>query len=362
MLGFLGAIAASATGTAAELASVASKDEATIIALNGDVAEGDADAVEALIRSANQNGRLVAALRLDSPGGSLNEAVKLADLIRRAKLPTMVAAGSRCASACFIVFAAGIEKFANYEAAIGVHGVSDKAGHETAQTEAATLAMARLASAYGVPPRIIGQMVVTPAQDMAWLKPDDLRSMGAIMTGQAGRPAAPPAADDRRLAALDLQFPGGIAEPPRPAPTDRRYVEATAAASRGDYASAIRLWRRFADQGDGISQYNLGQMYEAGQGVTRDFAEAAEWYRRAAEHGIPHARLSLGVAYALGRGVPQDFLQAHKWLNLAVAAYTADEDRNRAVKARDLVATKMTPQDIAQAQRLARQWEQQRRR
>jgi hypothetical protein len=94
--------------------------------------------------------------------------------------------------------------------------------------------------------------------------------------------------------------------------------------------------------------------------VTRDFAEAAEWYRRAAESGIPHARLSLGVAYALGRGVPQDFLQAHKWLNLAVAAYTADEDRSRAVRARDLVATRMTSHDIAEAQRLAREWEQHR--
>jgi hypothetical protein len=107
-----------------------------------------------------------------------------------------------------------------------------------------------------------------------------------------------------------------------------------------------------------MSQYNLGQMYEAGQGVARDFAEAAQWYRRAAESGIAHARFSLGVAYALGRGVPQDYLEAHKWLNLAAAAYTADDDRNRAVKARDLVATRMTSREIAQAQRLAREWQQ----
>jgi TPR repeat protein len=107
-----------------------------------------------------------------------------------------------------------------------------------------------------------------------------------------------------------------------------------------------------------MSQYNLGQMYEAGQGVARDFAEAAQWYRRAAESGIAHARFSLGVAYALGRGVPQDYLEAHKWLNLDAAAYTADDDRNRAVKARDLVATRMTSREIAQAQRLAREWQQ----
>lgn len=353
MLGVLGAVVVNATATAAELTSVTSEGDATIIALDGDIAEGNADAVEALIRAANESGRLVSAVRLDSSGGSLAEAIKLADLVRRAKLPTVVASGSRCASACFVVFAAGIEKFASYDASIGVHGVSDKSGRETARTEAATISMARIVSAYGVPPRIIGQMVITPAQDIAWLTPEDLRSMGAIMTGRLARSIP---STDQRLTALDLQSLGGTIYS---ASTDQRYAEAYAAASRGDYASAIRLWRRFANQGDAMSQYNLGQMYEAGQGVTRDFAEAAEWYRRAAETGIPHARLSLGVAYALGRGVPQDFVQAHKWLTLAVAAYTADEDRGRAIRARDLVATRMTSYDIAEAQRLAREWQQQ---
>jgi uncharacterized protein len=185
-------------------------------------------------------------------------------------------------------------------------------------------------------------------------KPDDLRSMGAIMTGRLARSIP---STDQRLTTVDLQPPGGTMGPGYPAPTDQRYAEAYAAAGRGDYASSIRLWRRFANEGDAMSQYNLGQMYEAGQGVTRDFAQAAEWYRRAAESGIPHARLSLGVAYALGRGVPQDFLQAHKWLNLAVAAYTTDEDRGRAIRARDLVATRMSSHDIAEAQRLAREWQ-----
>lgn len=355
MLGVLGAVVVNATAVAAELSSVASEGGATIVALNGDIAEGNADAVEALIREANESGRLVSAVRLDSSGGSLAEAIKLADLVRRAKLPTVVASGSRCASACFVVFAAGIEKFASYDASIGVHGVSDKLGRETARTEAATISMARIVSTYGVPPRIIGQMVITPAQDIAWLTPEDLRSMGAIMTGRLARSIP---STDQRLAALDPQSPGGTIAPGYSASTDQRYAPAYAAASRGDFASAIRLWRRFADEGDAMSQYNLGQMFEAGQGVTRDFAEAAEWYRRAAESGIPHARLSLGVAYALGRGVPQDFLQAYKWLNLAVAAYTADEDRGRAIRARDLVATRMTPHDIAEAQRLARGWQQ----
>lgn len=191
MLGILGAAVAAGTVAAAELGGVRTDDNATIIALSGDIEEGDADGTEALIKTANDDGRLVTAIRLDSPGGSLAEGIKLAELIRRAKLPTVVASGARCASACFIVFAAGVEKFASFGAAIGVHGVSDRLGHQSAQTEAATLAMARIASMFGVPPRIVSRMIVTRPDDIAWLSPDDLRAMGAIMTDRAEQAAAP---------------------------------------------------------------------------------------------------------------------------------------------------------------------------
>ncbi|MGJ4942104.1 hypothetical protein ACQR1W_16130 [Bradyrhizobium sp. HKCCYLS1011] len=191
LLGVLGAAAAGHAVAAAELTNVMAEDNAAVIALSGDIEEGDADGTEALIKAVNDDGRLVTAVRLDSPGGSLAEGIKLAELIRRAKLPTVVAAGSRCASACFIVFASGIEKFASHAAAIGVHGVSDRYGHQTAQTEAATLSMARIASTFGVPPRIVGRMITTRPDDIAWLSPEDLRSMGAIITDRAEPPAPP---------------------------------------------------------------------------------------------------------------------------------------------------------------------------
>jgi hypothetical protein len=205
ILRLVGAAVVSTAATAAELNNVTLKGDITIIALSGDVAAGDTEAAEALIKTANDGNRLISAVRLDSPGGSLAEAVALAGLIRRAKLPTIVAAGSRCASACFIVFAAGNEKFASYDAAIGVHGVSDKFGHETAQTEEATIAMARVASGFGVPPRIIGQMVTTHAHEIAWLTPDDLRGMGTIMTDRPEHRAPPASPDDRWLAGIDIQ-------------------------------------------------------------------------------------------------------------------------------------------------------------
>src|SRR6202023_964804 len=87
-------------------------------------------------------------------------------------------------SACFLIFAAGEAKFANYTAEIGVHGASDQTGAETIQSGAATLSMARLAKDLGVPPAIIGRMVVTPPAEMVWLSPADLQSMGTTMIGK----------------------------------------------------------------------------------------------------------------------------------------------------------------------------------
>src|SRR5262245_26323213 len=78
MLRLLAAAVVSTAATAAELSSVTMADDVTIIALGGDVAEGDTEAAEALIKTANDADRLISAVRLDSAGGSLAEAVKLA--------------------------------------------------------------------------------------------------------------------------------------------------------------------------------------------------------------------------------------------------------------------------------------------
>ncbi len=95
-----------------------------------------------------------------------------------------------------------------------------------------------------------------------------------------------------------------------------------AAHERGDYATALRLLRPLAEQGNASAQHNLGGMYVRGEGV------------------------------------PQDYVLAHMWLNLAASRFSASEaeKRDHAVKNRDLVAAQMTPAQIAEAQRLARAW------
>ncbi len=118
-----------------------------------------------------------------------------------------------------------------------------------------------------------------------------------------------------------------------------------------DYQEAVKWYRRAAEQGDARAQSNLGLMYDKGQGVPQAYQEAVKWYRRAAEQGRPSAQYNLASMYYSGQGVPQDYVLAHMWTNLA-----ASQGGEKAVKKRDKIATKMTPDQIAKAQRLAREW------
>ena len=54
--------------------------------------------------------------------------------------------------------------------------------------------------------------------------------------------------------------------------------------------------------------------------------------------------------------MPQDYVQAHKWNNLAAATFTDKTFLEQAVTKRDLMAIKMTASQIAEAQKLAREW------
>ncbi len=123
------------------------------------------------------------------------------------------------------------------------------------------------------------------------------------------------------------------------------------AADRGDYHTAVKEFQLSAKWGDVKARYNLGVMYQLGLGVPQDDQEAVRWYRLAAEQGDASAQFKLGVMYDKGKGVLKDYVLAHMWMNLAAAKGVKE-----AVKGRDLLEILMTPDQIAQAQRLAREW------
>jgi TPR repeat protein len=134
--------------------------------------------------------------------------------------------------------------------------------------------------------------------------------------------------------------------------------DAWTAYERGDYATALQIWRPRAEEGVAVAQNNLGLMYYNGQGVPQDYGEAAKWYRLAAEQGNATAQSNLGSMYYSGEGVPQDYIQAYMWVTLAASRFppSAREDREQAALHRDLVASKMTSAQIAEARKRASEW------
>src|SRR2546423_1013436 len=131
--------------------------------------------------------------------------------------------------------------------------------------------------------------------------------------------------------------------------------DADAAIRKGDYATTLRLLRPLANQGNASAQSFLGFMYKFGIGVPRDYAEAVTWYRKAADQGDAAGQYSLGLSYKYGKGVPQDYVSAYMWLSLSTASQPAALTSITA-EHRDEVASKMTPAQIAEAQKLAREW------
>ncbi len=126
--------------------------------------------------------------------------------------------------------------------------------------------------------------------------------------------------------------------------------DADAAFAKKDYATAVKLYRLAAEQGDASAQLNLGNMYTDGQFLIQDYAEAVKWYKLAATQDHALAQATLGAMYSSGRGVVQDYTRAHMWASLAAAGGDAN-----AVKSRDTIAAEMTPQQIAEAQKFARE-------
>lgn len=152
-------------------------------------------------------------------------------------------------------------------------------------------------------------------------------------------------------------------------------------------ARSLNEWRRMAEEGQAIAQYNLGLIHEYGRGVAQNDVEAVEWYRKAsvqgmsaaqyklgimydngwgvapsnvdavkwygdaAEQGHPFAQHDLAFMYAAGTGVPQDYVRAYMWLDIAVAS-----GNSLMAKHLNRVSRKLSVAQIEEAHRMAREW------
>ena len=136
------------------------------------------------------------------------------------------------------------------------------------------------------------------------------------------------------------------------------YEEGINATLSGDFGAAVKWYTLAAEQGHAKAQFSLGLMYEAGRVVPQDFAVAVKWYTLAAEQGHPRAQSYLGRMYAEGEGVPVDYVRAYMWLNLSVPGFSWPQEAESDITAqyRDRVAAKLSPDQLAEAQKLAREW------
>ena len=112
-----------------------------------------------------------------------------------------------------------------------------------------------------------------------------------------------------------------------------------------DDAEAMRWLRKAASQGDAGAAASVAKMHLLGWGVKQDSSEAVRWYRMSVEGGNMQAGVELGDIYEFGRGVKQDYVQAQMWYALAGLGWKAVE-----------LSKKMTPEDNAEARRLAIEW------
>lgn len=96
------------------------------------------------------------------------------------------------------------------------------------------------------------------------------------------------------------------------------FEDGQAASNRGDYATALRLWRPIADEGHAQARVRLGLMYEFGSGVPQDYATAVAWYRKAADQGDADGQKRLASMYFWGHGVPHDPTSEAFWYRKGV--------------------------------------------
>ena len=142
-----------------------------------------------------------------------------------------------------------------------------------------------------------------------------------------------------------------------------------------DLGEAFKWYRLAADQNSSYAENVLGVAYEHGLYVTQDYAEAFRWYRRAAnkiyerpgDTWIHSPQYNIGAMYASGHGAAQDYVQALMWFILAVAfgdtkspgplgIKLVDTSKFTALEQRDKLMALMTSAQIAEAEKLAREW------
>lgn len=124
-----------------------------------------------------------------------------------------------------------------------------------------------------------------------------------------------------------------------------------------DYAKAMQYHRQAALAGNALSMFDLGSMFEYGQGVPQDMVKSATWYRHSADYGLAQGQYNFATMLEAGEGVPKDPIEAYKFFVLAARGgftgipYDNEKlvvDRN-APTPTELLGRKLTREQVAEA-------------
>lgn len=119
---------------------------------------------------------------------------------------------------------------------------------------------------------------------------------------------------------------------------------------------ALAWYRLAAEHGSGPGQRAVGECYQKGRGIPANPSEAARWYRRAADADDVRAQYLLGEMYFTGTGVPQDYPSAYLWYSLAASQAPLVDNRKGLLELRNIAAARMTPDQVADAARRVTMW------
>lgn len=154
-----------------------------VLIAQGTIELGAAARFDAEIRA---RGEYVRTVSLDSPGGSIGDAIAISTVIRERKIATSVASGALCVSSCPIIMAGGVVRTADKNAVIGVHqifnGTREKLSPERAMSEAqrTTAEVTRHLDKMGVKPGLWIHAMETTPDRLYYLSPDEMKELALV--------------------------------------------------------------------------------------------------------------------------------------------------------------------------------------
>ena len=161
---------------------------------------------EAFASEVGKRGDYVKTVVLNSPGGSVADALAMGRLIRERKFATEVEAGRYCVSSCPLMFAGGVERYAGDRATIGVHQVAairsaanGPSRDEMSVAQDISARCQRYLGDMGVSLQVWVHAMETPHDKLFVFKPDELKALNMVTEASASAPVAGPATRKMRF-------------------------------------------------------------------------------------------------------------------------------------------------------------------